>query len=74
MGSGGRHVTAWRESVDGAAVIACVARLTFVALDETGRPVSVRDTASLEDALQTCTTHRAAEPPRSPRGNSDAKG
>ena len=40
----GVQVTAWRESLDGAAVVACAARLTFVALDDTGRPVSVRET------------------------------
>ncbi len=38
----GVQVTAWRESIVGETVVACAARLTFVALDETGRPVSVQ--------------------------------
>ena len=55
------QVTAWRELVDGAAVVACAARLTFVALDETGRPVPVRDVAPPADACQSRMAQRPAE-------------
>ncbi len=55
------QVTVWRESIDGAAVVACAACLTFVAVDETGSPVLVRNTAPPVDTRPSCTAHRLAE-------------
>ncbi|NMP23901.1 hotdog domain-containing protein [Sulfobacillus harzensis] len=50
------QVTAWRELTDGTAVIACAARLTFVALDASGRPVPVRGACPDADAPQAAET------------------
>lgn len=53
------RVMAWRESVDGTAVVACAARLTYVALDATGRPVAVP--ASPVEAGQSRTANRTPD-------------
>ena len=51
------QVTAWRETVDGTTMVACAARLTFVALDANGRPVAVERSASPADTGRSRATH-----------------